>query len=1328
MTAGRLPRSAWRRPVAVLATIVCLATPAGPASAGPTSAGANAPDTTANAPEAAGEPADAPEEAAARPDRVDPDRRDRVLPADWAVSDDRAWATVGDADGFHLLVADSRTGYTWRTAATLAEPGFEADQWIGNACLTGSGRHVVVVYAPRTFTNEERLFHRGGFVATVDLAAGTVTKLPVLSTLAYHSPGCGAGDVAVVARFSDGADRTRLTAVDAGTGSVVRTLDLSGQVTSAVPVHRGGIVAADGARLVRISADGRRTPLVRTTGVPFHLAADGGDAVVFMDRAGDRVRVSRSAVRPGVPAHLLALGVSGRLGTASPIGGRVFLTGTAEVLDKLPDSVNMVPVRRDARLSTRARLALDPLTPAGPAGSVEPRTAAADPGGKRPVRIAATVLATAARLDFTVVPQAASGPAAQGRTPHPSLSGTPARAAANGSPTDPVDSDRICSVPRNDPRTQVYQPTARQVEWAVDQAVLDNLRMTRPANWKQSGLPAWSPQGMFPRRALSGGGRVPAQVMLGVLAQESNLWQATRLALPGVTANPLIANYYGRAIYLGDDDDLEWVIDWQEADCGYGIAQVTDGMVRAGRERDKDLPARPANQQRAIALDYATNIAAGLDILSDKWNQTRDAGLIINNGSPDRIENWFFALWAYNSGFYPEAAAGRNGGAWGVGWLNNPVNPNYPADRPAFLDTGYGDAAHPQDWPYPEKVIGWAGHPISSLDAPNSFVPGYRAAWWTSVMNRSLAKPPVNQFCDSSNDCQPGGQFVPTHPDVDDEPAGPCAHTDEAGRFDLRCWYHGPSTWKPDCQLSCGRELHRFDTSYPEQPDGTNYPPVCTFAGLPAGSLVVDDVADAVPSVRPQCGHPWTGSGTFELRFAGAAGNYPSKVDFHQIGGGFGGHFWFGHTRTADAVGGSLAVEGSWTLDRPLHQWARVMVHIPDHGAHTQQARYVVDLGNGTTKARTLLQRTYEHRWVPLGVFRFAGTPRVRLGTTTYDGTGVDDIAFDAVAFQPLAGKPRNLVVSLGDSFSSGEGASVSGGGDYYPESDNNGDDEDRRNACHRSRNAWSRKAVLADRPGVSIGARADDWDPQLDHHLIACSGAVSRNLLPFHTVAPGQPAPANAFGETGTGQYGELSQLDKGFLDENTTLVTLSIGGNDARFSDIVTACVNPISLPCYAATLSGDTERADVATQRRIAGPVRESVGIILRQIHAKAPNAKILLMGYPRLVESSPLFSCIPELDSGEVDWLAEAVGQAAEHLAGAAEDATAAGVPTWFANPIEAVAGSGVCGDPECIHGIVLDRTPGDPPFPKPSSQSFHPKNCGTTRFAQAMDATLRRMGL
>ncbi len=69
--------------------------------------------------------------------------------------------------------------------------------------------------------------------------------------------------------------------------------------------------------------------------------------------------------------------------------------------------------------------------------------------------------------------------------------------------------------------------------------------------------------------------------MLGVLAQESNLCQGARFAVPGVTANPLIGNYFG-IDYYNDTPSDDWTIDWAEADCGYGIGQITDGMRKPG--------------------------------------------------------------------------------------------------------------------------------------------------------------------------------------------------------------------------------------------------------------------------------------------------------------------------------------------------------------------------------------------------------------------------------------------------------------------------------------------------------------------------------------------------------------------------------------------------------------------------------------------------------------------------------------------------------------------------------------------------------------------------
>jgi hypothetical protein len=861
------------------------------------------------------------------------------------------------------------------------------------------------------------------------------------------------------------------------------------------------------------------------------------------------------------------------------------------------------------------------------------------------------------------------------------------------------------------------------VEWAADQAVVGNLTTTRPANWKQSGLQSWSPQGMFPPIALSGGGRVNVQILLGILAQESNLWQASGHALSGVTGNPLVGNFYGRDVYDADTSD-DWDIDFSQADCGYGIAQVTDGMRKAGFERAGET-ALPANQQRAVALDYATNIAAGLRILQQKWKETRGGGLVHSNGDPKWIENWFFAVWAYNSGYYPDKG---DGSPWGVGWFNNPINPIYPANR-TFFNAAPGDAAHPQDWPYPEKVVGWAAYSISTPDGP-----GFRAAWWVSTVARQNAKPPIMMFCTADNSCNWGQSYTPNAPEVIGQPAGPCAHKDAVGNYDLKCWWNDATEFNSCGQGYCGNELWRFDTTYPEQPDGTHYPPNCSLAGLPSNALVIDDVPASVPVVRSGCTRPGTDAGTFSLRFAtDAAGRYPSKVDFHQIGGGFGGHFWFAHTRTG-ADKAKLKVSGRWQFTDPVAGWARVLVHVPDHGAHTQQARYVVGLGDGTQKVRYALQRTLAHRWVSLGAMKFNGRPYVALDSETFDGRGAEDVAWDAVAIQPLPAKPRHSVVSLGDSYSSGEGASdPTGGDDYYKESDNNGHlaDNRGRNACHRSPFAWSRVAWLVDNPTSTVGQRADAWDPALDFQQHACSGAKTHNLLPYHTAPVTGLKPKNAFGLEGEGQYGELSQLDKGYLDNATTLVALTIGGNDARFSDIIKECIYAAGLyTCPDAKLSGESEPLRVTVPRSIDGPVRESVELAVRQVHERAPNARIVLMGYPKLLEW--LGQCVLGIGPTEADWLNEMSGHMNAMLEEVETTLRLEGISVWFSDPVDEFAGKGVCGDPESIHNIVENTTAGDKPkalgLLPPSNQSFHPKIPGNQLYASSYMETLRRMGL
>lgn len=118
---------------------------------------------------------------------------DTVLPKDWRTSGDRAVAVVGDAEGLHVLAADSSKAYQWQEVAALREDGFESDAWIGNVCVTGSGKRAVVAYAPRSFTNKPMLFDRGAFAAVVDLETRKVTKLNRQVSLAYFNPGCGTG-------------------------------------------------------------------------------------------------------------------------------------------------------------------------------------------------------------------------------------------------------------------------------------------------------------------------------------------------------------------------------------------------------------------------------------------------------------------------------------------------------------------------------------------------------------------------------------------------------------------------------------------------------------------------------------------------------------------------------------------------------------------------------------------------------------------------------------------------------------------------------------------------------------------------------------------------------------------------------------------------------------------------------------------------------------------------------------------------------------------------------------------------------------------------------
>ncbi|MFF7274780.1 Tat pathway signal protein [Streptomyces griseorubiginosus] len=1003
---------------------------------------------TPAAPRTAPTPAPAPKGAVKAPDTT--------LGKGWKTSGDRAVTSAADSDGLHLLVADSKNAYAWKTVTVLSEPQLPADTWIGNSCVMDD-HHAAVVYAPRTFTNKPDLMMGGAFTAIVNLDDGSVTKLPFTASLAYFDPTCNpATHTAAFTALRDA--ETRLVTVDTE-GATVADTTAKGEITSAVPTG-DGVVAAAGNRLVHVDRKGRTTELTATRHAPYAIRVTGSGTVTYLDRTGDTdadvqtyAHGRKTTVASG---KLVAMNL--RQGT----DGTVYLTGKAtHTKDFAAGGVKALNVSPDAEVSTRGRLAVDPVvSPAVLAGvrNIEgagrdfTRTTTTKPASEttpgrvgHTLTVTGTVPGTGRRTTQTA---AAPGSTAGGRTspaltgsPKPQLSTTSTLTAADDDARahDPVDTDAWCSVPRNDTATQALQPTPNQVEWAVDMAVRGDLRsgyLTQGGWRSQTGLSTIDPQGMFPAPTLNTGGRIPAQVELGILAQESNLWQAESGAIPGQTGSPLAAvdGYYGHQ--TGGTLADYWTIHWDKSDCGYGVGQVTDGMRKAGYEKAGET-SLPVSTQRAIAVDYATNIAASLYILADKWNEVHESGqtITVNNDDPAKPENWFAAVWNYNLGFNTQADAGTNGN-WGLGWYNNPANPVYPASRLSFMNTDMDplaakDAAHPQNWPYEEKVMGWAAW---SIDTGHSYATsgrqdwpgesgfssaGFRPAYWngtnglytvlgSATYNRAHVSPPLDTFCNTKNNCDAGNPPV-------------CS---DAACYTPYWWNASNATWKADCATTCGFENIKYQTLVSEPGRGTRLQygtPVCS--GAPSGAKVVDSDPAGV-NTWGACGTTTT-DGSFRFTFYAdpnatgpGLGQYDAKADLHQIGGGYQGHFWYAHSRDTDHLGGDggrMTVLGDWKLNGAVDQGqAAIYAHIPDTGAQVKDALYEVPSALGTAKVK-ISQDAHNNQWVYLGAFRFNdAAPEVRLSNSTYTGSGDDDIAWDAVAFVPGDyGIPKDHAVDL---------------------------------------------------------------------------------------------------------------------------------------------------------------------------------------------------------------------------------------------------------------------------------------------------------------------------
>lgn len=237
-----------------------------------------------------------------------------------------------------------------------------------------------------------------------------------------------------------------------------------------------------------------------------------------------------------------------------------------------------------------------------------------------------------------------------------------------------------------------------------------------------------------------------------------------------------------------------------------------------------------------------------------------------------------------------------------------------------------------------------------------------------------------------------------------------------------------------------------------------------------------------------------------------------------------------------------------------------------------------------------------------------------QLGNAMNSGTNTPNAAKVSVGISVGVQAPPPQYVAMGDSFSSGEGNSP-----FFPDSASltTGD------KCDRSYAAYS-QLLPAIIPGLATA------------HFVACSGAISSDLFnPNHNGN-------SVAGPTGDPVV-EGPQISTSGLSSTTKLVTLTIGGNDLGFPDLMKACVQAPAEPGHffdpvceltssvatgAATRlralesagSFDSQGNPLPTTTNAEGSQLKiySWQTIIKEIHKLAPNAAIAVAGYPELFD--------------------------------------------------------------------------------------------------------------
>ena len=138
-----------------------------------------------------------------------------------------------------------------------------------------------------------------------------------------------------------------------------------------------------------------------------------------------------------------------------------------------------------------------------------------------------------------------------------------------------------------------------------------------------------------------------------------------------------------------------------------------------------------------------------------------------------------------------------------------------------------------------------------------------------------------------------------------------------------------------------------------------------------------------------------------------------------------------------------------------------------------------------------------------------------------------------------------------------------------------------------------------------------------------SASGDCKRSTRAYPALWKAANNPASfAFTACSGARTGDVTAGQLGPLTSSTDLVSISIGGNDAGFADVMTTCVLQSEATCL----------SRIATARAyVDSTLPGKLDSVYSAISAKAPSARVVVLGYPRFYQLGG--SCIAGLSEKE-----------------------------------------------------------------------------------------------